>query len=86
MSTAVTAILVCVSFMGYVIAILLTYERLSRRSQQRCVCPNCNWIGDPTKCSCMWTVHQVAEGRGTDPEVVNNAKTILEMAQVKEEE
>lgn len=43
-------------------------------------CPNCLYIGDPKKCSCVWTLRQVAEGKGADPEVVKNAKTILKMS------
>lgn len=40
-------------------------------------CPNCQYIGDPKDCSCQWTIQKVAEGKGTDPKVVENAKGIL---------
>jgi hypothetical protein len=39
-------------------------------------CPNCLYIGEPHNCSCMWTINQVAMGRGADPDVIRNAKAI----------
>jgi len=41
------------------------------------ICKNCRYIGKPENCSCMWTIKQVAEGHGSDPKVIANAKTIL---------
>lgn len=49
-----------------------------RRPRGSRVCPNCHYIGDPKLCSCQWTIRKVAEGKGADPDVVANAKTILE--------
>jgi hypothetical protein len=47
-------------------------------------CPNCNWIGEPTKCGCQYVIDRVAAGAGLDEATKEQARTIQQIRELRE--
>jgi hypothetical protein len=51
------------------------------RSRGRGYCPICLYIGPPQNCACQHVIKRVADGKGSDPEVLKDARVVAKLAE-----